>query len=61
MTDRYLLDKDNAKLMGVCAGLSNHSGMDAMGVRIIAVLLLFLLGPITILAYLATGLLANSR
>lgn len=61
MTDRFLLDKGNAKLMGVCAGIANYSGMDAFGVRLIAAVSLFLLGPVAVLAYILAGLVAPSR
>jgi len=55
----YRLDKANSKLMGVCAGLSNATGLDVTLVRIAVVLLTLVLGPITILAYLLTGWIAN--
>lgn len=32
---RLALDKANKKILGVCAGLANWSGMDAMIVRLI--------------------------
>lgn len=32
---RLTLDKTNKKILGVCAGLANWSGMDAMIVRLI--------------------------
>jgi phage shock protein C len=32
---RLTLDKANKKILGVCAGLANWSGMDAMIVRLI--------------------------
>jgi phage shock protein C len=32
---RLVLDKANKKILGVCAGLANWSGMDAMIVRLI--------------------------
>lgn len=59
MNSRYALDKSNAKLLGVCAGLANWTGIDVTGVRILAVVLtLFLLGPVAILAYFLTALVA---
>ena len=36
MTSRYYLDKGNAKLMGVCAGFANYTGVDTLLVRIAA-------------------------
>ncbi|HEY0626049.1 MAG TPA: PspC domain-containing protein [Allosphingosinicella sp.] len=61
MDGRFALDKPNAKIAGVCAGIANHFGMDPLGVRLLAVLALFVLGPVTLLAYFITGLIANSR
>ena len=57
---RYALDKPNAKLLGVCAGLARAAGWDALLVRLGAVFAtLFLLGPLAILAYLLTAWLAD--
>ena len=62
MNTSYALDKNNAKLLGVCAGLARSAGWDPLLVRLGAVALtLFLLGPLMIVAYLATALLAESR
>lgn len=60
MTSRYHLDKRNAKLMGVCAGFANYTGIDALLVRIGAVILtLCLFGAPMILLYVLTGWLAS--
>ncbi|MGE0178186.1 MAG: PspC domain-containing protein [Sphingomonas sp.] len=62
MTTHYALDKPNAKLAGVCAGLARATGWDALLIRIGAVLAtLFILGPVAILLYLLTAWLAESR
>lgn len=62
MTTRYALDKPNAKLLGVCAGLARATGWDALAIRIGVVLAtLFLLGPVAILLYFAAAWLAESR
>lgn len=62
MTSRYALDKSNAKLLGVCAGLARSTGWDPTMVRLGAVLAtLLLLGPLAIAAYLVTALVAESR
>lgn len=55
MTRRFALDRSNAKLTGVCAGLARSAGLDATIVRIGALLSLFVLGPIAILLYLVAG------
>lgn len=59
---RYALDKPNAKLLGVCAGLARSTGTDALVIRLGVVLAtLFLLGPVAILAYILTAWLAEGR
>lgn len=62
MTNRYALDKPNAKLLGVCAGLARATGWDALVLRLGLVLAtLFLLGPVAILLYFVAAWLAESR
>ncbi len=55
----FRLDKDNGKLMGVCAGLANSFGLDPLTWRLI-----FVIGTIAgvgllIPVYFAIGLLAD--
>ncbi len=55
----FRLDQDNGKMMGVCAGLANHFGMDPLAWRLI-----FVIGTIAgvgllIPVYFAIGLLAD--
>ena len=58
----YALDKSNAKMLGVCAGLSRTTGWDPTLVRLGVVLLtLFALGPVAILLYLVTAAVAAAR
>jgi phage shock protein C len=60
MNNSFTLDRRNGKIMGVCAGLSNRTGMDVTWVRIATVLLtLCALGPVGIVAYLLAGWLAE--
>lgn len=58
MTNRFLLDRPNGKVMGVCAGLARMSGVDVTILRLATVVSLFLLGPLTILFYLIAGWIA---
>jgi len=61
MNSRYALDRSNGKLLGVCAGLARSTGWDVTIVRIGLVLAtLFLLGPVAILGYFLTALIANN-
>lgn len=58
----YALDRNNGKVLGVCAGLARTTRWDPLLVRLGAVFAtLFLLGPIAILAYLITAALAEAR
>jgi phage shock protein C len=60
MNRAFTLDRPNGKIMGVCAGLSQRTGVDALVIRIVLVLLtLFALGPVAVVAYLLAGWLAD--
>jgi len=62
MNTSYALDKSNAKLLGVCAGLARTAGWDPLAVRLGAVAAtLLLLGPVAIVLYIAVAFLAESR
>ena len=61
MTGHYALDKGNAKMMGVCSGFARWADVDPTLTRLTLVLLTVFLGPIAILAYAVTGMVANSR
>ncbi len=59
VSTRFHLDKQNAKLMGVCAGIADHFGVDVTLVRI-----LWVVGTLAgfgslLLIYLLIGLIAN--
>ena len=59
---KFYLDKRNGKVMGVCAGLADYTGIDVTLVRIAVVLLTcFALGPILPAAYFVLGWVANDR
>ena len=58
----YALDKRNAKLFGVCAGLARSAGWDANAVRLGAIALALLgFAPLLIVAYLAIGTFAPAE
>ena len=62
MHTNYALDKSNAKLLGVCAGLARSTGWDPLLIRLGAVLLtLCLLGPVMLAIYIVTAFVAESR
>lgn len=55
----YRLDKQNAKLFGVCSGLANLTGIDATIWRIGLVIATLLGVGLTIPIYLAVALIAD--
>ena len=55
MNNSFALDKSNARLMGVCAGISNWTGMDLFLVRFGMVVASLLLTPMLVLLYLILG------
>ena len=61
MTNRFLLDRGNGKMMGVCAGLSRMTGLDVTIVRLLTLGSLFILGPLTILLYVVAGWIAPEQ
>jgi phage shock protein C len=61
MTNRFLINRQHGKIMGVAAGLADWSGIDVLVVRLGLVAALLLTGPVVILFYLLTGWLAGER
>lgn len=59
METHYARDRANAKILGICAGLARSIDYHPMLIRALALVALVLLGPVTILAYLLTGWLAD--
>ena len=59
---KFYLDKRNGKLLGVCAGIADYTGVDATWVRVGTVLLTLLGGfPWTVIAYFVTGWVASDK
>ena len=59
---KFYLDKRHGKIMGVCAGLADYTGVDVTLVRVGVVLLtVFALGPVSVVAYLVLGWVANDK
>ena len=61
MTNRFLINRRDAKIMGVAAGIADYTGIDALVVRLALVAALLLTGPVVVLFYLLTGWLAAER
>ena len=62
MNSRYALDKQDAKILGVCSGLARSTGWDPTLIRLSTVALtLFVLGPVMLLLYFITAFVAEAR
>ena len=58
MNGRFLINRRDAKVMGVAAGLADYTGVDPTMVRLAFVALTLLTGPVMLLFYVIAGLLA---
>ena len=58
MNQRFLINRRDAKVMGVAAGISDYTGVDPTLVRLGIVALTLVTGPLMIFFYVLTGLLA---
>lgn len=64
MNDRrtkFYLDKQNAKLLGVCSGIADYTGIDTLWVRVAAVLITIFAFPPLFLVYFVVGWLAPTK
>lgn len=61
MNGRFVLNRSQAKIMGVAAGLADWTGVDALLIRLGLVAALLMTGPIVVLFYILTGWLASDR
>jgi phage shock protein C len=61
MEGRFLINRRDAKIMGVAAGLSDYTGIDPLILRLGMVAAVLITGPVAILFYLLTGWLASER
>jgi len=58
MNQRFLINRGDAKVMGVAAGLADYTGVDPLFIRLGLVALTLVTGPVMIFFYVLTGLLA---
>ena len=61
MNGRFILNRRDAKIMGVAAGLADYTGIDPLLVRLGLVAALLFAGPVALLFYVMAGLLAADR
>jgi phage shock protein C len=61
MNRRFLLNRSDAKLMGVASGLADMTGTDPLLIRLALILAVLVSGPVALIVYIATGLLAPNH
>jgi phage shock protein C len=61
MNGRFVLNRSEAKVMGVAAGFADWTGTDVLAVRLGMVVAALIAPPVTILLYVLTGWLAADR
>ena len=61
MDGRFLINRREAKVLGVAAGIADYTGVDPLLIRLGLVALTMLTGPIVILFYLLIGWLAPQQ
>ena len=61
MNQRFLLNREQGKVMRVAAGLADYTGVDALVIRLTMVIATLITGPVMILLYILTGWLASDR
>ncbi len=54
-------DKQNAKIMGVCSGIADYTGVNVLWVRLLTIGALFLTSGGVFLVYLVMGFLLNKK
>ena len=59
MNGRFVINRNRAKVMGVCAGLADWLQIDVLIIRLGVVAAALMTGPVAILIYILTGWLAN--
>ena len=61
MNGRFILNRRDARVMGVAAGLSDWLNIDVLAVRLGLIVATLVTGPVAILLYILTGWLAADR
>ena len=61
MNGRFLINRSDAKVMGVASGVADYTGVDATLIRLGFVAATLITGPVMILFYVLTGLLAPKQ
>lgn len=54
-------DKHNAKLLGVCSGIADYTGVNVLWVRLGFIILLLTVAPILLPGYFLAGMILNKK
>jgi phage shock protein C len=58
---RFYRDKQNAKVLGVCAGVADYTGVNALWVRLATILLVLMGVGLIVPAYILVGMFAARK
>lgn len=61
MNGRFILNRQQGKVMGIASGLADWTGIDVLIIRLALIFGALLTGPVVILLYILTGWLAADR
>ena len=61
MNNRFLINRRDAKIMGVAAGIADYTRIDPLIVRLALVAALLVTGPLVLIFYIVTGLVAAQQ
>jgi phage shock protein C len=61
MHSRFVINRRDARIMGVAAGMSDYTGIDPLLVRLGLVAAVQITGPVALFLYVLTGLVAADR
>ena len=61
MNGRFVLNRQQSKVMGVAAGFADSTGVDVLIIRLALILGTLITGPVVVLLYILTGWLAADR
>ncbi len=58
---KFYLDKQNGKLFGVCSGLADYTGIEALWLRIGVILLTMMTSGMVVVAYFLIAMMAPAK
>lgn len=58
---RFYRNKAEGKFLGVCSGIADYTGVDVVWIRVGFVISIFMTQGLTLLAYIATGMIAPKK